>query len=234
MPIGQPVIRFIIIGVGETMRHEGATILLHRVVVIPVIVLLDFVVRVDLPVLCLRIKGRSIAIPFAAIALAGCAQVGSGGRSEVSAYYRPSLVNYVARDGTFPMVVHGDPFGLPARQTADTIRGATTLPAWAGRAELVNSGDPSGLRLVVIFNPVDPNLTARSVCGDLSEVATGPPNGGLHALASFCRAGEWITNASVRGTRPESPQDPALHEFMSQVVLKALPFHDQQGPTFDF
>ena len=177
---------------------------------------------------------RSIAIPFAAIALAGCSQVGSGGRSEVSAYYRPSLVTYVARDGTFPMVVHGNPYGLPAQQTADAIRGATALPAWAGRAEFVGSGDSSGLRLVVIFNPVNPNLTARRVCGDLSEVATGPPDGGLHALASFCRAGEWITNASVRGGRAASPQDPALHEFMSQVVLKALPFHDQQGPTFDF
>lgn len=177
---------------------------------------------------------RSIAVPLAAIALAGCAQVGSGGRSEVSAFYRPSLVAYVARDGSFPMVVHGDPFGLPARQTANAIRRATTLPAWAGGAEFVSSSDPSGLRLVVIFDPVNPNLTARSVCGDLREVATGPPSGGLHALPSFCRAREWITNASVRGGRPASPQDPALHEFMSRVVLRALPFHDQQGPAFDF
>ena len=177
---------------------------------------------------------RSIALPLAAMALAGCAQIGSGGRSEVSAFYRPSLVTYVARKRTFPMLIHGDPFGLPARQTADAIRGATTLPAWAGRAEFVSTGDPDGLRLVVVFNPVNPNLTARRVCGNLSEVATGPPNGGLHALASFCRTGEWITDASVRGPRPASPQDPALREFMSQVILNALPFQYQRGPSFDF
>ena len=170
-----------------------------------------------------------------AMALAGCAQIGSGGRSEVTAFYRPSLVTYVAREGTFPMVVHGDPFGLPVEQTADAVRGAVTLPAWAGRAEFVNTDDSgSGLRLVVVFNPVNPNLTARRVCGNLSEVKTGPPNGGLHALASFCRAGEWITDASVRGARPASPQDPAFREFMNQVIFNALPFKFQRGPSFDF
>lgn len=168
------------------------------------------------------------------LALAGCAQVGSGGRSEVSAFYRPSLVTYAARDGTFPMVVHGDPFGLPAEQTGDAVRGVITLPAWAGRAEFVGSGDSSSLRLVVIFNPANPNLTARAVCGDLGEVATNPPNGGLHALASFCRAGEWITNASVRGSRPDSAHDPAFTEFMDQVIFNALPFYYQRGPSLDF
>lgn len=161
---------------------------------------------------------------LAAMVLAGCAQIGSGGRSEVTAFYRPSLVTFVARDGTFPMVVHGDPFGLPVEQTAAAVRGAATLPAWAGRAEFVNTDESGGgLRLVVVFNPVNPNLTARRVCGNLSEVKTGPPNGGLHALASFCRAGEWITDASVREARPASPQDPAFREFMNQVIFNVLP-----------
>lgn len=177
---------------------------------------------------------RTSALLLAAMAVAGCAQIGSGGRSEVTAFFRPSLVTYAARNGTFPMVVHGDPFGLPAEQTGDAVRGATTLPAWAGRAAFVSPGEPGGLRLVVVFNPVNPNLTARRVCGDLNEVATDPPNGGLHALASFCRAGEWITDASVRGSRPPSPQDPAFREFMDQVIFNALPFHFQRGPSFDF
>ena len=179
-------------------------------------------------------RRRSIAVLLAAMALAGCAQLGSGGRSEVTAFYRPSLVTYVARNGTFPMVVHGDPFGLPAEQTADAVRGASTLPAWGGHAAFVRTGDPGGLRLVVVFNPVDPNLPARRLCGDLSELATEPPNGGLHVLASFCRAGEWITDASVRGSRPASPQDPAFREFMNQVIINALPFRFQSGPSFAF
>lgn len=179
-------------------------------------------------------RHRPLAVLVAAMVLAGCAQIGSGGRSEISPFYRPSLVTYVARDGTFPMVVHGDPFGLPTQQAADAIRAATTLPAWAGQVVFVSADDSAGLRLVVVFNPVNPNLTARRVCGDLSEVATDPPNGGLHALASFCRAGEWITDASVRGPRPASPHDPAFREFMNQVIFNALPFKFQRGPSFDF
>ena len=93
-------------------------------------------------------RHRPIAVLLAAMALAGCSQIGSGGRSEVTAFYRPSLVTYVARDRTFPMVVHGDPFGLPEEQTADAVRGAdvfvvqpTCPPVNDNLFELLSFGD---------------------------------------------------------------------------------------------
>ena len=84
---------------------------------------------------------------------------------------------------------------------------------------------------MVVFNPVNPNLPVRRVCGDLSEVATSPPDGGIHVLASFCRAGEWITDASVRGGRPASPEDPAFREFMNRVVSNAGPSASVQAES---
>lgn len=180
------------------------------------------------------IRRRNIAALFGALAFVGCAEIGSAGRSEVSSFYRPSLVNYATRTGSFAMVVHGNPFGLSAGETFEAVRSATTLPAWAGDAEIIDARDSGGLRLVVVFNPSNSNLTARQVCGDLNEVLTDPPDGDLRALASFCRAAEWITNASARGPRPTSPQDPALHEFMGRLVSNALPFHYQSGPSFEF
>ncbi len=187
-----------------------------------------------------RLGGRpraTAALLLIAAATAGCAQLGAGARSEVSPFYRPSLVNYVAREGTFPLVVHGDPFDLPAGRTAEAVRGATTLPAWAQRAALVADRDAEegrGLRLVIIFDPVDPNLTARRVCGNLDEVETNPPSGGLHVLAAFCRAGEWITDASLRGARPASPEDSAFRKFMDRVILAALPFFQSSGAIHGF
>ena len=180
---------------------------------------------------------RTAALLLLAAAAAGCAQIGAGTRSEVSAFYRPSLVNYAAREGTFPMVVHGDPFDLLAGRTAEAARSVTTLPAWAARAALVADADAEegrGLRLVVIFDPVDPNLTARRVCGDLDEVETNPPSGSVHVLAAFCRAGEWITDASLRSPRPSAPDDPEFRELMDRVILVALPFHQRSGAVLDF
>ena len=174
--------------------------------------------------------------PLAALGLvfvvAACADT-RGGTTQVSAFYSPSLASYVARGGTFPMVVHGSPFGAPV--AAQTIRDAAAVPRWAGGGRFVEDAEAeagAGLRLVVVFSPADAHLGFRAICGDLSGVATAPASGAIHIRSAFCRANESVADASVRGTvGSASTADPEFRNLLDRAVKGALPFFDRQRPT---
>jgi hypothetical protein len=174
--------------------------------------------------------------PFAALGLlvilAACTET-QGRTTRVFAFYSPSLASYVARDGTFPMVVRGSPFAAPV--AAQAIRDAVAVPRFAGGGRFVENAaaEPgTGLRLVVVFNPADARLGFREMCGDLSGVATAAPNGAIHIRTAFCRANESITDASVRGAAGAvSADDPAFRTLLDGAVKRALPFFGGQRPT---
>ncbi len=151
-----------------------------------------------------------------AVAVAACAGTATRvGTSGISEFYSPSLASYVSRNGTFPMEVHGNPFGVPQAQSDAAIRGARAIPAWAGTGNFVAHSEPGrGLRLVLVFGPTDAAVGSRRVCSDAGEIATARSETQTHVFAAFCRNNEWITYASIRVPALKGPDDPALNDLM--------------------
>jgi hypothetical protein len=179
-------------------------------------------------------------LALATLGIAACAETGSGivgsrSSDSLSPFYAPSLVSYEAQDGRFPMVIRGNPFaGVPQVQLEQSIHRNTRTPAWAPRAQFVRderAENGEGLRLVVIFNPVQ-TLDFRAMCGDLSSIGTtGPANQSTIRMA-FCDGRQTMSDVVYRTGPAPDEQSAAFIGAVNNAAARTLPFVDVARENF--
>ena len=179
--------------------------------------------------------GRMTLLFTGTLLLAACAGAPAGTFSgtrgaRISPFYAPALVSYVARNGTFPVVVRGNPFGgVPQAQLEQALHQRMRLPGWAPNARF--TADPAaeagtGLRLVVLFNPAG-TVGLRAVCGDLSGMAyTGPANQ-MTMRVGFCDGPQSMSDVTLRTAPPPDETSAAFIGALNNAAAAALPFIDR-------
>jgi len=179
--------------------------------------------------------GRMTLLLATAVFLAACAGApggtvaGSRGAT-ISPFYAPALVSYVARDGTFPLVVRGNPFGgVPQARLEQTLHQRMRLPGWAPNARF--TANPvaeagTGLRLVVLFNPVG-TVGLRAVCGDLSGIAFSGPANQMTMRVGFCDGPQSMSDVTLRTAPPPDETSAAFIGALNNAAASALPFIDR-------
>ncbi len=142
-------------------------------------------------------------------------------RESRSPFYAPHLVQYVAREGTFPVVIHGNPLAVPKAHADAAIAEHLRLPAWTSGARFVTVADQvsrQSLRLVVIFDPAGRRLRGNSACAAPSTIPMAPTGKTIAMLALFCNANEALSEALAIGPTPRDAADPRLQDVLDRVT----------------
>lgn len=172
----------------------------------------------------MRRSGQRLAA-LAGFLAVGCAGVSTIGHCDQVPAYGPSFVSYAARKGQIPLVVHGDPFGLPAAETAQVLAARLRLPGWFADVPFAaRSNDATtrqDYRVVLIANPARA-LTADEACGTLTDLPMAGRSAMLHLHASFCAPDGWLS--MVQGRAPaERPESHATQGLLDQLMATLLP-----------
>ena len=142
-------------------------------------------------------------------------------------FYSPEYVGYVASLGPIPTVVLGDPFG-PASDTA--LVAQLPPPAFASKASFA-LGDPVAAleydRVVLSFNPV-PGYQAYDLCAR-PQIPSAQPSSGTMVIAALCRGRYVASQVMLTSPRLGSPDDPLVHELLSQVSATLFPSAGRPG-----
>ena len=147
--------------------------------------------------------------------------LGAAERAQRSPFYGPHLVQYVARDGTFPVVIQGNPLALPKSEAEQAIAQRLRLPAWTSGARFVPVEDAASrraLRLVLVFDPAGRRLDGNAACADPSAVPTGSEANSLALLAVFCNANEALSQTIVSGRWPTGADHSRLSELLDRAT----------------
>ena len=167
-----------------------------------------------------------------ALVLGGCA---AGSVSEHrSVFYAPHLVQYAARDGDFPVIIRGNPTGLP-KEAADTaIADLLRLPSWSSAARFVPVADAAGLYFVLVFNPARRAATGSAACGNSGTVAIAARAGETAILGAFCQANEALSAALAVGPAIRGADDPGLRDLLARVTGRvfAYSYPAREGSVF--
>ena len=185
----------------------------------------------------MRRVGLWVAILFV---LGGCAEgdpasflgsLSTQDRAQRSPFYGPHLVQYVAREGSFPVVIQGNPLALPKSEADQVIARSLRLPAWTSGARFVPVEDAASrrdLRLVLVFDPAIRRLGGNAACADAGAVPTASEASSLALLAVFCNANEALSQTIVSGRRPTGADNSQLAELLNRAT-RAVFAYDHPG-----
>ena len=171
---------------------------------------------------------RSGPIFFALAILAACTQVPTGRVSIISGQISSidSAVRYEAADRVIPLVIRGNPFTGTQEEAIAAIVAVLRLPPGWPRASFASTPHAQlgrGVRLVLIFNALDPRLEVRELCrnADVIEIAGGTAEraGTIRILAAFCigsRLGRGAS-ASATATAPTT-MNPEFRTLLARIL----------------
>ncbi len=147
---------------------------------------------------------------------------------DMSGFYGPGLVNYVAAKGNFPAIVIDNPFGP---QTDNALLAGLELPGYYPATKLkattVKARDDG--HLVLVFNPrrtANGDTTCAAPAKQSASGADGSP-GTLRLQAAFCYDDEMVSEAIMEMPRPAGINDPAFDQAMAQLMEVLLPGENQ-------
>ena len=157
-----------------------------------------------------------------ALVLGACA--GGTVSEHRSVFYAPHLVQYAAQEGTFPVIIRGNPTALPKEAADAAIADLLRLPAWTGPARFVPVSDPAGLYLVVVFDPARRVASGRAACADAAAVPLASTPTDTAVLGVFCQANEALSAALAVGPAVRDPADPALRGLLARVTSRVFAY----------
>ncbi len=154
-----------------------------------------------------------------ATALAACA---SGSNrltyTDYKAFYSPYLVNYVAREGSFPLEMYGQPFGASGNTE---IANVISLPAYYRNTpfkEISGQQDDVNGRLVLLMDPM--KLANSNVpCAKPNNIKLASSQSEqLIIQATFCYQDEMVSQTVLTMDRPASVTDPSFRLAMNHMT----------------
>jgi len=181
-------------------------------------------------------NSKALLAGAAILLLGACADgnLGAVGGAYVSPFYGPSLVSYEARDGRFPIVVRGNPFGgVPTAQLNSAVRQSARMPGWAPRARFVedqSANADQGLRLVVVMNPA-PGVGYREMCSPLSSIPVEGPGNRMTIRVAFCDGPQAMTDATLTTSPAPGESSASFIGALNNAIGMALPFIDRAQQT---
>jgi len=138
----------------------------------------------------------------------------------------------VPRDGSFSVVIQGNPLALPKSESDQVIAWRLRLPAWTFGARFVPVDDAASrrvLRLVLVFDPASRRLGGNAACADAGAVPTASEASSLALLAVFCNANTALSQTIVSGRRSTGADNPQLVQLLNRAT-RAVFAYDQPGP----
>jgi hypothetical protein len=147
---------------------------------------------------------------------------------DVGGFYEPSLVRYVASQGSFPAVIIANPFGA---DTNDALLATLELPGYyppaSFKATTAKARDDG--HLVFVFNPVRASNgdTACAAPAKQSASETVGSANVLRLLAAFCYDDEMASEAIMEMRRPNGINDKAFDQAMSELMVVLLPINSR-------
>lgn len=145
-------------------------------------------------------------------------------------FYDPDLVQYVAAQGDFPVLVIANPFGAG---TDDELLAVMQMPGFFPPTPFAATTDEARKdgHLVLVFNPIRAS-TGYGICTEPATQTT-PASARTGAAdrmrlhATFCYGDEVVSEAILEMPRPTGLADPAFDVAMSQLMNSVL---SSQGP----
>ena len=171
------------------------------------------------------------AVGFA-LALGGCAVAAD--REQRSVFYAPHLVQYAAREGTFPVIIRGNPFGSADAAADAAIAELLRLPSWSTPARFVPVSDGTGLHFVLVFDPAHRGTSGGAVGRDSSAVPLAAVAGETAVLGVFCQTNEALSVAVSVGPAVRGADDPVLRDLFDRVTGRVFAhvYPARQGSVF--
>ncbi|MBT7288238.1 MAG: hypothetical protein HN834_22550 [Rhodospirillaceae bacterium] len=177
----------------------------------------------------IRIGILQLMLGLVYLAVASCAQAATISKDDQYPFYNPSLVNYVASKGTFPVVVVANPFGTAKD---DAFLANLSLPGYypptpftATTARTRDDG-----HLVLIFAPITAANGHDACRSPISQTNAGPGKHGqanngqtLRLQAAFCYDRDVVSEAFMEMPEPRNMDDQAFAMAMDQLLDVLLP-----------
>lgn len=172
-------------------------------------------------------------LPFAALALAACAQTSPAPQvvTEIGPSGSPDGFAMAADRHPIPVVVRGNAFGLSHRDLAREVAGDLQGSGWQSgnasyRAERPETAeqkaDKQGYSVIMLINGGD--TTAQALCADpdgatkkAREEADERPQGTIDLFGALCRYNQAVTQVQSRETGIQGPNDPAFRDMIASA-----------------
>jgi hypothetical protein len=171
---------------------------------------------------------RRIALGFLLLsALTSCAaEWAQGGHGPTTVAYNAMFVRGMANRGDIPTELHGNPSGLADQGFADLLRRDLRLTQpFPDRALDVRYGPfrgGEGFRVVLVFNPSEPNVQASDMCGN-KPIPTKGRQTQMYVLSAFCRGPIALSTFSSRVQTPESFDAPMFRKMRRNLMHWLMP-----------
>lgn len=165
----------------------------------------------------------------------GCAYYGKT-EAVVAHYHRNGIEQtfaYGARDGTFPAVIVGNPFGGDKAQLDGAVADAMTAVHRGPPTRFVPTlatGTLPSIRIVMLFDP--PVAANGSVaCGDVRALPSAPTGERMRVLAALCSGSDAMSDAVASAPAATSADDPRLKQTVAALMRDIIPYQspDQGG-----
>lgn len=170
---------------------------------------------------------RSVSIYFAISILAACGPVPEGRVTIIGGDIGSldTAVRYEAADRSIPLVIRGNPFVGTQEEAVAEITSVLRLPPGWPRASFASTPEAEqgrGVRLVLVFDALDPRTEARDVCRDTDAIEIAERVETARILAAFCIGPRLGGGASVVSAAPATmtPEFAALLDKVLQNVFK--------------
>lgn len=173
-----------------------------------------------------NVRLRSAPIFFALAILAACTQVPVGRVSVIPGQISSidSAVRYEAADRVIPLVIRGNPFAGTQEEAVAAIGSVLRLPPGWPRASFASTPHAErgrGVRLVLVFNALDPRLEVRELCrnADAIDIAgeTAARAGITRILAAFC-IGSRLGRGASASTALSATMNPEFRALLAGVL----------------
>ena len=175
---------------------------------------------------------KACALALVAL-LTGCDGVTTS-FADITRHYRPTELGFDAgSDGTFRVVVIGNPFDV-SKETFETAIVTEMTGSNFGGPRLAFSTAPDEAdrrnhRVVLVFDPPE-NRSHLGLCAP--GVAAGPPastgRSEVRVLAAFCQGETLITGLSGRARDVTSPDSPNFGFLVRQTTMSLFPSHNPE------
>ena len=177
---------------------------------------------------------RSSPIYFALAILAACAQVPVGRVSIIPGETSSieSAVRYEAADGVIPLVIN--PFTGTQDEAAAAIGSVLRLPPGWPRASFASTPRAElgrGVRLVLVFNALEPRLEVRELCRNADGIEIAGRAGTTRILAAFC-IGSRLGRGASAGAAAPATMNPEFRALLADILQGVFRFRTRRPDSF--
>ena len=171
---------------------------------------------------------RSLSVLIGVLALAGC---DAYNRNEAvnSSYYRPGVeqtFTYGARDGTFPAVIVGNPFGGDKAQLDRAVADAMTSVHRGPPTRFVPTpagGAVPNIRIVMLFDP-PASPVGGAACRNPGALPLARIGERMRVLAALCSGDDVMSDVVATAPVATSATDPRLKQTVAALMRDIIPY----------